>query len=89
MAILDSAQLARLRQAAARDVRPVRWTKTQVNAAYQGIEDAFGSPPVQAVFDAAIDAALAPLVVSAGVKRQLLKHWLRSRADRTPDSAEE
>ena len=76
MAILSSTQYADLRQAAARESVTVTWSKAQVNAALQAIEDWFEAN--RAALGVAIEAAV-PGVFSAAQKRALVKFWLAQK----------
>lgn len=83
MAVLDSLQLAEVRRAYADRRGPgVDFTKPQVNAAIQAIEDWFEAN--RATLAAAIDAATAPYVFPAAQKKLLAAMWLdhKSRRDR-------
>lgn len=79
MAILTNDQLGDLRRGTEMDRTPLTHTKTQVNAAFQAIEDRFEA--VRASFGTAIETA-APGVFSGPQKIALVKFWLRSKFDR-------
>lgn len=81
MAVLDSPTRDTLRQSIANDIRAIPWTKPQLNAAMQAIEDVFGGAAIQQALSDALDAALSPSATPAQ-KRLLVKAWLRNRAER-------
>lgn len=77
MAVLTDEQLARLRRGLAQAKGAgIDWTKPQINAAFQSVEDyldtAEGGRPSGSL-GAAIDASTAPYVLSVGDKRTVLK----------------
>lgn len=74
MAVISAAQLTPLRQEAERGVGTVPWTKPQINAALQAVEDHFES--VKSGFVTAIETAV-PGVFSLAQKREIVKFWLR------------
>lgn len=82
MATLTSLELARLRQIGARIYPVVTWTKPQVNAALQAIEDAVqstgdvGNRSLRAYIAAAIETA-APGIFNVGQKDSLFVIWCR------------
>lgn len=78
MAVLTPTQLADIRQPLSQE-RDARWTKAQINAAAQAVEDTFTGAAVQTAISNAIDAAAAPLTLTTAEKRALVKHWLASR----------
>lgn len=57
-------------------------TKSQLNAAIQAVEDTFESAALQNAINNAINDATTPLVLSAEIKRKLVRWWLKSRFDR-------
>lgn len=79
MAILSVKELAELRRACARNVTPVTWTKPQINAALQAIEDWFEAN--RASLGAAIETA-APLQFAGPLKKRLVAFWLRQKFGR-------
>lgn len=82
MATLDAATLTMLRQGVSSDIAGITWTKAQVNAAFQALEDTFSSAGVQNAFSSAIDTALSPATATNAQKRALIKFWLRNRFER-------
>ena len=84
MAILNSVQLARLRQHVARKANekgvPVHWLKAQINAALQAIEDRWEASSTQTVLNDDVET-VAPGVFSGAEKRFLLRFWLQQKAD--------
>ena len=80
MPLLTAQQLASLRSDVARGQIPVTWDKTQINAALQAIEDWFESN--RAALNTAINAATAPFVFPAGIKRLILLFFLTQKAGR-------
>jgi len=73
MAILTTDQLVQLRQMAAAEAATVTWTKPQVNAALQAIEDWWEAN--RASLGTAIEAA-APGKFTVAQKKALGKYWL-------------
>lgn len=81
MAILDSGQLTEVRRAYTDKRAPiVDYTKPQLNAAIQAIEDWFEMN--RAGLAVAIDAATAPYVFPATQKRLMVAMWLRHKSGR-------
>ncbi len=80
MAVLDSAQLASLRQSLARLETAIDYDKPTVNAALQAIEDWFEAN--RSGIATAIDAATSPFVFSAARKRRLVKFYLLQKSGR-------
>jgi hypothetical protein len=76
MAMLSNDQLTELRQAVARESATVPWTKPQINAAVQAIEDWFEAN--RAALGTAMEAA-APGLFSAAQKRVLVKFSLAQK----------
>ena len=79
MATLAAPDLTQLRQNVSGDIAGIAWTKAQLNAAMQAIEDVFVSAQVQNALSTAIDGAL---TANAAQKRSLVKWYLRNRFDR-------
>lgn len=81
MAVLTSAQLAELRQGCASSAAaagaPVNYTKAQLNAALQAVEDWFENTG-RAAIGAAIEAA-APGLFNAAAKKRIAAYWLRQK----------
>lgn len=73
MAVLTAAQLQQCRQGAQNG--PVPWTKAQINAALQAIEDTMRGATVQSALSSAIDAAVSPLNLNAAQKKRLFREW--------------
>jgi hypothetical protein len=78
MAVLTTEQLAPIRRNAAEEIAP-RWTKPQINAGLQAIEDWFEANRL--ALGSAIETA-APGVFNATQKRLLVKCWLLSKFER-------
>lgn len=78
MAVLTADDLLTMRQGCAREIS-VNYTKPQINAALQAIEDVFDSAAVQNAISSAINTATSPLVLTAGQKRTLVKWYLYNR----------
>lgn len=76
MAILIPDELAALRRQCASERATVNYTKSQVNAALQAIEDWFESNRVS--LGVAVEAAT-PGQFNAAEKRRLVKHWLNHK----------
>ena len=75
MAIITAPQAAKLRQAMARE-GTVTWTKAEINAAFQAIEDTFeGARPA---LGTAVETA-APGFFTGPQKTALIKHWLKHK----------
>ena len=75
MAVLTAAQLQQCRQGAQNGSPP--WTKPQINAALQAIEDTMRGATVQSALSQAIDAAVSPLSLTAGHKKRMFGEWAR------------
>ena len=80
MSLLSAIELAALRQSCARDQPTVNYTKPQINAALQAVEDTFEG--LRPTLNTAINTATAPLVLTAAQKRLLVKFWLQQKAGR-------
>jgi len=81
MAVLNPTELAELRQTMARNTATVNFTKTQVNAALQAIEDRLRAAATQTALSNDIEA-VAPGAFSAGQKSTLFGVWCVSAARR-------
>lgn len=79
MATLLNNELSELRQTAGRD-QAVDYTKPQINAALQAIEDWFEAN--RAALGAAINTATAPYVFTPALKRRMVAHWFRQKFSR-------
>lgn len=75
MAVLTTPQLSDSRQSVAKDVVAITYTKPQINAALQAIEDRFEA--TRSGFSSAIDTATSPFVFSAAQKKKLIAYWAR------------
>ena len=80
MATLTTEELQELRHSMARQF-PVTWTKTQVNAALQAIEDRMRLASTQNAIATDIEAT-APGVFTAGQKARLFGVWCVTAAQR-------
>jgi hypothetical protein len=80
MAIISVSDLASLRQRCAADANSVTWTKAQVNAAIQALEDWFDTTG-RAGAAAAIESA-APGVFTNAQKKLIGKYWLAQKSGR-------
>lgn len=80
MPILNSDQLAKLRQEVVRGMESVDFDKPTINAAFQAVEDAFEN--IRAQLNADINAATSPDTLPAPVKKRLVKFWLQQKAGR-------
>lgn len=80
MAALTIEQQAELRRAMAARLATVPYTKPQVNAAIQALED-WWETSGRAAAGAAIEAA-APGIFTAPLKKEIGKAWLRQKAER-------
>lgn len=74
MAILQPDLLARVRNSVEHEHLGIHYTKAEVNAAAQAIEDYFESS--RSAFNTQINLATAPLVLDDDVKRQLIRYTL-------------
>lgn len=81
MATLDANDLLTIRQGCAREIA-VNYSKPQINAAAQAIEDVFTSGAVQNALSNAIDTATSPLTMTGAQKKALVKWYLQNRFDR-------
>lgn len=81
MATLTAAELQELRSVLTRNTATQTWTKAQVNAALQAIEDRIRLAGTQNTIAGDIEAA-APGVFSAGQKATLFGVWCLSAARR-------
>ena len=82
MAILTPEQLAQLRQELERRQVPINYTKPQINAAFQGVEDWYQAANVQNAISNAIDSATSPLVLTPQQKLALVCVALRRLSNR-------
>lgn len=84
MAVLTANQLTECRQGIAKEGLPVNYTKGQVNAALQAIEDWFTdgitNRPASSL-NAAINAATSPLVFTPAQKKKLFAFWALKKFD--------
>jgi hypothetical protein len=80
MAILSPSELTDLRQRCAANVNTLSWTKAEVNAALQALEDWFDTSG-RADAAAAMEAA-APGVFTNPQKRLIGKYWLLQKSGR-------
>lgn len=60
----------------------IPWTKPQLNAAAQAVEDILVGGALQTAISNAINTATSPLVLSATQKRQLVAYVLARKAER-------
>ncbi len=81
MAIFTVEQLGELRSALARNTATQSWTKPQVNAALQAIEDLMVQPSTRTAVSNAIEAA-APSVFDVAQKELLFAVWSLTYARR-------
>ncbi|KKM96614.1 hypothetical protein LCGC14_1176300 [marine sediment metagenome] len=77
MATLTGTDRAAARQLVARAGVPVDYTKPQIDAALQALEDLFESANVKAAVSKAIDGATAPQVLMSQQKRHIFRAFLR------------
>lgn len=78
MATIEARELDTLRQGMAAEAADVNYSKPQVNAMLQAIEDWFSKAAVQASLNTDIEA-VAPGAFTATQKRRAIKYWLRHR----------
>lgn len=77
--ILTQEELTQIRQECATKVA-VNYTKPQINAAAQAVEDWFEAN--RSAISTAINTATAPLVFTAAQKKVIVVHWLISKFNR-------
>lgn len=80
MAVLTPEELADLRRRVRRSVGDVSWTKPQINAALQAIEDWFELNRTLIV--AAIDTASNPFTFTGPQKKALVAYWMLQKFGR-------
>lgn len=80
MPILSVLQLAEIRQKCAQISPSVNYTKPQINAALQAVEDWFEN--ARPVLNGSINAATLPFILTPEQKRQLVKFWLLQKFGR-------
>jgi len=85
MAILTKRQLDDVRQALVGELKEANFTKPQVNAAIQAVEDVLTGGALQTALSNAMNTATSPLVLTATQKKLLVRWVLRSRFDRGND----
>lgn len=73
MATLNADHLVQVRQALEKEGLPIAYTKAQISAAAQAIEDTFEN--ARPTVNAAINAATSPLVLPPSVKSGLVR-WV-------------
>jgi len=81
MATLDSDNLRELRSILARNTATQTWTKPQLNAALQAVEDQMASPGTRSAIGNAIEAA-APGVFTVPMKETVFAVWCITYARR-------
>lgn len=79
MATISSSELQSIRNACA-ETQTVNYTKTQINAAAQAIEDLIVSSASS--ISTAINSATSPLTLSAAQKKKLVAEVLKSKYER-------
>ncbi len=80
MAQLTTEENEELTREVARSSRGVPWTRPQVKAAFQAIEDEFEN--IRPQLAAAIDFALAPVTTTGAEKKRLVTAYLLQKAGR-------
>lgn len=79
MAVLTSDELTAIRREVARGLQatgtPINFTKAQVNAAIQALEDWFEAN--RAAASTAINNATSPFVFTNAQKKQIMAYWLQ------------
>ena len=81
MAILSTQELRRLRNACERADPAVNYTKDQLNAASQALEDQWNTMS-RGIMNGVINPATSPLQLGDTHKQTLLDTWLKQRAAR-------
>jgi hypothetical protein len=79
MAVLTPTQLDKIRQEVCRNVTDVNFTKPQINAAIQAVEDWFEAN--RPAISTAINTATSPLVLTVAQKKQVVAYWLLYKFD--------
>jgi hypothetical protein len=79
MAVLTATQARDARRTAEKSGIAINYTKAQANAAFQAIEDWFEGAGIKAAVSGVIDAATAPLVLTAAQKKQIVRAWLAQK----------
>ena len=91
MAVLTASELATMRRACAAVGFPINYTKAQINAALQAIEDAMITQNIPAgavgatvsqYLSGRIDLATSPLVMTAAQKKALFAWWSSLKFER-------
>ena len=80
MTVLSAEQLTELRQEMARDDSVVNWSKVQINAACQAVEDQIEG--FKAPINSAINTAMSPVVMPNATKKKLVKFYFRQKFNR-------
>ena len=74
MAVLTPQELNKIQQECEKVLKPVNYTKAQLNAAAQAVEDWFEANRASLV--AVINTATAPLVLTGVQKKAVVAYWL-------------
>ncbi len=80
MALLSQMELADLRRNVRRSAGDVSWTKPQINAAVQAIEDWFVQNRSSLV--TAINTATGPFLFTGAQKKALVGYWMKQKFGR-------
>lgn len=72
MATLSTEELVDIRQELAKKNGAIPWSKPQINAAAQAVEDIFAGAAFQNALVSAINTATSPLVLNGTQKRRLV-----------------
>lgn len=88
MAVLTATELQKARNRAERRLSEIAYTKTQINAALQAIEDTLitrtlvvgdAGQTIQALVSSEVDTATSPFVFTNPQKKQLFAYWAERR----------
>jgi hypothetical protein len=80
MATIPAAKLTDARQWLSKEMA-VTYTKAQINAGLQAVENWFDTPAQRNAISSAINAATAPVVLTADQKKKLVAFWASIKFD--------
>lgn len=81
MATLTADELVELRRGVSDGLATVNYTKVQINAVLQAIEDLWESPGTKNAFNNAIEGS-APGTFTVAQKKKIVAYWLRQKFGR-------
>ena len=79
MAVLTDIQITAARNICEQEMPLINYSKSQINAALQAVENWFNKAAIQISLSTDIDAAIAPMVLTNAQKKKLVKAWLMYR----------